>query len=335
MIAGMISVIVPIYNAEAFLENCIRSILAQSYVNIEVILVNDGSTDGSGAICDAFADSDNRVRIIHKPNGGESSARNAGLDSAQGEFVALVDHDDVIDSDMYERLHERITKTGADICICGYELIFTKYKRSIRVPNDEKLNIEQFFDAYLNDFEKFNLIFPMPWNKLFRADLLSGCGSTETSKAIRFPEWLSVAGDLWFNADVVSIVKNGIVFADIKPYNFLAANNPYSGSKRDIVENSIKAFEHLTEIMLSVLPHRVQEIERILVLQSCLYTTNEVHKAIIYNRDVTITLKWSTVSTIVKSPVSLPEKISAVLLFLLPRPIYRIVFMLYSRVILR
>ena len=92
----LLSVIVPVYNVEAYLVKCVESILNQTYPNLEVILVDDGSPDGSGAICDTFADKDSRVKVIHKPNGGLSSARNAGLEEASGEYITFVDSDDWI-----------------------------------------------------------------------------------------------------------------------------------------------------------------------------------------------------------------------------------------------
>ena len=99
-----ISVIVPVYNTEKFLNNCIESILNQTHKNLEVIIIDDGSTDNSPAICDEYAKKDSRVKVIHKENGGVSSARNAGLDIASGEYIGFIDGDDVIEPDMYHFL---------------------------------------------------------------------------------------------------------------------------------------------------------------------------------------------------------------------------------------
>lgn len=98
----MISIIVPVYNTEKYLDQCIQSILSQTYTDYELLLVDDGSTDSSGVICDRYAEQDSRVREFHKPNGGVSSARNMGLDNARGEWIGWVDSDDYIDADMYE-----------------------------------------------------------------------------------------------------------------------------------------------------------------------------------------------------------------------------------------
>lgn len=98
----LISIIVPVYNVESYLEQCIDSILAQSYKNLEIILVDDGSTDRSGDICDRYAEKDSRIHVVHKANGGLSSARNAGLKICHGDYLGFVDSDDYIDPDMYK-----------------------------------------------------------------------------------------------------------------------------------------------------------------------------------------------------------------------------------------
>lgn len=110
-----ISIIVPVYKVEPYLRKCLDSILAQTFTNFEVILVDDGSPDNSGKICDEYAIKDSRVRVIHKENGGLSSARNAGIDIAQGKYLGFVDSDDYIAEDMYEVLYENLKFYDADI----------------------------------------------------------------------------------------------------------------------------------------------------------------------------------------------------------------------------
>lgn len=114
-----LSVIVPVYNVEQYLSRCVDSILGQSFSDLEVILVNDGSRDGSGGICDSYARRDPRVRVIHKENGGLSSARNAGIDAAEGEYLAFVDSDDWIEQDCYETMLALTEKYGADLVCAG------------------------------------------------------------------------------------------------------------------------------------------------------------------------------------------------------------------------
>ena len=116
----MISVIVPVYNVEAYIRQCIDSLISQTFRDLEILLVDDGSTDGCGGICDKYAADDSRVRVIHKLNGGISSARNAGLDAATGEYIGFVDSDDWIEPRMFEVLHDNIVSAAADISVCAF-----------------------------------------------------------------------------------------------------------------------------------------------------------------------------------------------------------------------
>ena len=120
LVNKLLSVIVPVYKAEKHLDRCIESILSQTYGNIELILVDDGSPDACPAMCDSWAGRDWRVRVIHKKNNGASSARNAGLDMASGEYIGFVDADDFIEPDMYETLMKNALENNADRSGCGY-----------------------------------------------------------------------------------------------------------------------------------------------------------------------------------------------------------------------
>ena len=121
----LISVIVPVYKVEPYLERCVKSIQNQTYTNLEIILVDDGSPDRCGVMCDVFAMEDSRIRVFHKENGGQSSARNLGLDNMAGEYVAFVDSDDWIDHDMYAYLYELIKTHNAQIACCGIQKHFS------------------------------------------------------------------------------------------------------------------------------------------------------------------------------------------------------------------
>lgn len=140
----MISVIVPVYNTEKYLDRCIQSILAQTYTDLELLLIDDGSTDSSGAICDKYAEQDSRVRVFHKANGGVSSARNIGLDNAKGEWIGWVDSDDYIDEDMYEQLYNAAMSKNVDIAYCNYRTELF----SSNMPSDS-LSKGDFFNQYL------------------------------------------------------------------------------------------------------------------------------------------------------------------------------------------
>ena len=116
----MISVIVPVYNVELYLEKCLDSILAQTYSDLEVLVIDDGSTDRCGEVCDRFAEQDHRIKEFHTENHGLSAARNLGLDQMQGKYVGFVDNDDWIEPDMYEMLFNIAEQTNADIVTCRF-----------------------------------------------------------------------------------------------------------------------------------------------------------------------------------------------------------------------
>lgn len=123
-----ITVVVPIYNSDRFLERCIRSVINQTFQDIEVLLINDGSNDKSGQICDKYAEKDSRITVYHKKNQGVSSARNLAIDKAKGEYICFVDSDDEIDKCMLEELHKLINNNNADIVICGHKSIYPNNK---------------------------------------------------------------------------------------------------------------------------------------------------------------------------------------------------------------
>ena len=119
----LISVIVPVYNIIPYLPRCVESLRTQTYENLEILLIDDGSTDETPALCDRLATEDERIRVFHKKNGGPSSARNFGLQQAGGEYVGFVDSDDCVDADMYERLYGAIEKTGMPVAQVGRDEI--------------------------------------------------------------------------------------------------------------------------------------------------------------------------------------------------------------------
>lgn len=119
----LLSVIVAVYNIEDYLERCVRSLMNQTWKNLQIILVDDGSTDGSGALCDTLAGEDPRILVVHKENGGLSDARNAGIERAEGRYLAFVDGDDWVDEDMYEHMLSALKEFDAPLCVCRYKQI--------------------------------------------------------------------------------------------------------------------------------------------------------------------------------------------------------------------
>ena len=165
-----ISVIVPVYKVEPYLDKCVSSIVNQTYTNLEIILVDDGSPDNCPAMCDTWAEKDSRIRVIHKTNGGLSDARNAGMTVATGELMAFVDSDDWIAPDMYEYLYQRLTEDNSDIAACGVQMVWEDKKlcRMLTRAGNCVLNHEEAMRAII---EESWLKQPV-WYKLYKTDLI-------------------------------------------------------------------------------------------------------------------------------------------------------------------
>lgn len=218
-----ISIIVPIYNVERYIHRCIESILNQNFCDFELILVNDGSPDQCGDICDEYALKDNRIKVIHKNNGGLSSARNAGIDIAKGKYIGFIDSDDWIEPDMYEILYQNIKKYNADISMCKYKtekndlisIYNTPLQEEVLVVNTEQA-IQAMVDNVLFDLTQFAC------DKLYKRELFEG---------IRYPE-----GKLY--EDVATTYKlidkcNVFVYNNSTKYHYSLNSNSISQRKFD------------------------------------------------------------------------------------------------------
>ena len=168
----LVSVITAVYNIEEFLPRCVDSILTQTYRNLELILVDDGSTDSCPAICDAYASRDKRVRVVHKTNGGLSDARNAGLAVAGGDYIGFVDGDDWIEQDMYCAMYEACEKENAQVAVCRYRQITKSGMIDASTGNSVLLTRDQALEIYVCGDDRY-LIYNSVWSKLFARELIS------------------------------------------------------------------------------------------------------------------------------------------------------------------
>lgn len=188
----MISVIIPVYNVEKYLDQCVASVVAQTYTDFELLLIDDGSTDGSAQLCDQWQERDARIRVVHQPNQGVSAARNRGLDLAQGEWVAFIDSDDWVDSDYLTLMANAMAATHADLAVGGLTQHHANGCNVDYIPNEQGAfpldasNADRFTD--LN--QKFLLYGPCI--KLYNLTLLNRHG-------VRFPQGVSFGEDLTFN----------------------------------------------------------------------------------------------------------------------------------------
>ena len=218
----MISIIIPVYNCADKIEKCVRSIQEQTYSDLELILVDDGSTDDSGQLCDQFGSADARIRVIHKENGGVSSARNAGIDAAQGEFILFCDSDDYTEPAWCSKLVSAAQSSTNAFPICNY-FRNTSSKETINYKQqcdalDAKIASKDFFKLY-----QLELI-GTPWNKIYRRNILS-------EKHIRFRPDLSLGEDLVFNLDYMKFLVDGFTYINEPLYHYSLGNEQSLSAK--------------------------------------------------------------------------------------------------------
>ncbi len=206
------SIIIPAYNADKTLNRCFDSILAQTFKDFEVIVVNDGSKDKTKQIIDHYADTDSRISAIHKPNGGVSSARNEGLSYASGEYIVFIDADDYIDKDYLESF----SKSNADIIVCGFKMFGNSSNKSIPSP--------QFITGHENICNHLcdnisKSYFRTPWSKAFKSSIIKR-NNCKFDTAIRFGEDSDFNFRVFANADSIEIISTAA-------YNYYS-ENPYN-----------------------------------------------------------------------------------------------------------
>lgn len=264
-----ISIIIPVYNTVKYLERCLESAVSQTYQNMEIICVDDGSTDGSERIVDEFAARDNRVIAIHQINQGESNARNSGLRAASGDYIGFMDCDDWIEPDMYECLAKALEEEDADMAIAGFYMEFEEAgKQCITVQNEKP--VDKVFDGkqllrYLYERDSYRT-FAFIWDKLYKREIIYG-GS---EGPISFDESMKLGGDVLYLAQCVLNTKRA-VYMDRTFYHYLQRDEsgyhmPDLTRKQDIIRAyrivQKKFEEHGIE------PQVMDFIKRILVYHS-------------------------------------------------------------------
>lgn len=201
-----VSVIVPIYKVEQYLNRCVESLTNQSYRNLEIILVDDGSPDNCPQICDDWVQRDNRIVVVHKINGGVSSARNTGIENATGEYISFIDPDDIIHPNYYDIMMSHIV--DSDCIICNYEKFTDEIKfENTYTINAELLNSKQ---AIKKGFNKNFNIFYVVWNKIIKANIVKKC---------RFDESMKNGEDSVFAFDIINSC-NKISYIDFALYGY-------------------------------------------------------------------------------------------------------------------
>lgn len=227
------SIIVPIYMIEDYLPTCIDSILSQTFHDFELILVDDGSPDSCGKICDEYAEKDQRIRVIHKKNGGVSSARNCGIDAAKGTWIWFVDGDDYIEPHSLEQFYAAIAEESADLYVFNCKGIRERFLGVL----EEFL--QKYYFTYILGFG--------PWNKLYNAYLIR-------QFTLRFDEQETVGEDLLFNIKYYSLLyarrKNSVIFLGRDYYHYVdragSAMNTHSKMR---LEQQVRLFDKIENIL--------------------------------------------------------------------------------------
>lgn len=245
----MVSIIVPIYNTERFLKECLESILNQTYTEIELLLIDDGSSDSSGKICDTYAKIDSRIRVVHQENRGASAARNRGMDLSQGEYIIFVDADDVVGPHMVERYVNTLESTEADICISEHTGKF----EDIFNPAIQRPTIFSAKDALHNTLAlgRSNM---GPVTKIIRRSVL---------KDLRFFNNIKIGEDVLFNVQLFTSVEK---IAYLPEFHYYYRSSVESSTTSDGFEEKVQtvllAFSEMDKVIFNKMPDLIYDLKR-------------------------------------------------------------------------
>lgn len=252
----LISVVIPIYNSEKFLSRAIESVVNQTYENIEIILINDGSTDNSLEVCKEYEEKDKRIKVINKKNSGVSDTRNYGIENSTGQYIMFMDSDDYIDKDMIKDMTDKIDEK-TELVISGIKMKYVENEKIVKEKEytlkDNVYNVNQFLNAMLLDFEL--ICFCGPCCKLYKRDNL-------INNKIRFSKDLTMGEDTWYNLDYIDICNGDIVTLSNIYYNYMRENKESLFSKYYI--DYIKTTEKVYNKFLNILRKKAnkQTVER-------------------------------------------------------------------------
>ena len=251
----LISIIIPVYNVEKYLDKCVESIVNQTYQNLEILLIDDGSTDHSGEKCDEWTKKDKRIKVIHKENEGVSSARNRGLREATGEYIGFVDSDDYIEKDMYEIMLKEMKKDTIEFVMCDFYMVTTEDE--IQKSDSGEYSIEVMSKKQL--IEKF---YPAAsiWKCLFVREQL---------KNIKFNENMNISEDLKFICDyVLTNCENNSIFIKRKLYYYVRRENSITQTKESKQEQ-LKLYcgfiENRNQVMKLLMDNNLEKNKELMV----------------------------------------------------------------------
>lgn len=312
----LISVVVPIYNVEKYLNECIESIVNQTYNNLEIILVNDGSTDNCAKICDDWINKDERIRVIHKENGGLSSARNAGIDVAKGEYINFIDSDDFISNDFIEFLYGNLIENESDISCCGCYHYFSHSLKEVRhFQNISKTLCSEDAIIYMNTVGYLGV---STCNKLFKISLFED---------IRYP--IGKLSEDWFILFKLIDKANKVTYDSSPKYYYRQRNGSITKNIKintDCEEASKECLEFCIDKYPKAVPSAIQSyvLACIGIYNTILCSNYDSAKLVNYKEKI-----YKFKKDIDTTHLSNSRKIQ-IKLFLLSTRLYNIIFSLFN-----
>ena len=225
----VISVIVPVYNVESYLEECVESILNQSYRNLEIILVDDGSTDNSGKMCESFKAKDERIKVIHKENAGLAMARNSGLEIAKGDYIGFIDSDDCIKETFYEKLIHCLKANDADIAGCRFYRNVPNSEDFVYPEKSENYNFVTDSKGFMTRLYNDMGVFCVAWNKLYKRDIIM----QHPFSKVRIAEDAYLMCDLAFAAKRIAWIEDPLYMYRDRPGSIMTAKRNFSLAEQE------------------------------------------------------------------------------------------------------
>ena len=266
---ALVSIIVPVYNVQQYLDRCLKSLVGQTYQNIEILLVDDGSRDSSGELCDLWGTRDDRIKVFHKENGGVTSARLRGVREAKGEWIGFVDGDDAVEPEMYEHLLANARKYEAQISHCGYKLIFEDgrerffYNTGMLMHNDRIEGLRELLTGAVVE--------PGLWNKLFRRELFSVLlDDNKMDMSIRINE------DLLMNYYLFREAKQ-TVYEDFCPYHYYVRRT--SATRSGVLKRTLHDLIKVKELILADIPAELEKEAKRGYIGACVGVCSSIARA--------------------------------------------------------
>ncbi|MBQ8658079.1 MAG: glycosyltransferase [Clostridia bacterium] len=265
----LISVIIPVHNVEKYLFECVDSVLKQTYQNLEILLIDDGSTDGSGNLCDEYAEKDSRIKVVHKENGGVSSARNVGLDLAKGEYITFIDSDDYVSGNYVQALYENLKENGSDLAFCKYAHKYENDMQNSKEHFPSKIIVDTSSVDFIKFFSRFislkNNIMGACWRILFSREILRG---------LSFNTQIRIAEDLLF---VLQVIKKAKTLSFINKELYFYRINKKSAVhtyRKQYLQGQILLYKKIEDLLLPFFEKKVLYLYGTILCHLCI--VNEI-----------------------------------------------------------